>query len=507
MIWAALRPAKRDFGWLKEGSGFAVGDKTMISTRRTMVKMLGTAVILVFAAGLLIAGPQKTVQAATWSQVNIDGFGDIFNGDAPTLEVFNNRLYASTTNFPFLGGTGTQVWRYLGFGSTNWELVNTAGFGDAGNVDSMLKTFNGALYAVTSNSSGVELWKTTDGTTWTPVADGGFGNANNTLSIPMEIFGGELYIGVSNAVEGGRVFRVDGSDNIAAVSAVGFGNPANTEALSLEAYNGKLYAGTTNAAGAEIWSSSDGITWAQAMTGGFGDTNNISIMTLFGYNSELYAGTSHSATAQLWRTQGGNENSWEQISLPVGIDATISHQRMVINSWAVIGTYDGTLYISADGSTWTQEGLQGFGDVGNMVVSGMTFWEGRPYVAFGNGRTGTEVWAAEEGPRLSLTDETLPDGTAGEDYRECFDVSNGTPPYTYSITNGDLPDGLRLEDGCIVGRSTEGGEHTFTVTVTDSGIPPQTFSREYTLTINEAEEAEELPATGADWPLIRLFLI
>jgi hypothetical protein len=70
--------------------------------------------------------------------------------------------------------------------------------------------------------------------------------------------------------------------------------------------------------------------------------------------------------------------------------------------------------------------------------------------------------------RLSITTESLPDGSAGFPYSAAVGATGGQPPYAWSI-NGDLPAGLSFaSDGSITGTPTAAGTAQFVVTVTDS---------------------------------------
>ncbi|WP_265502826.1 putative Ig domain-containing protein [Paracoccus beibuensis] len=63
----------------------------------------------------------------------------------------------------------------------------------------------------------------------------------------------------------------------------------------------------------------------------------------------------------------------------------------------------------------------------------------------------------------------LPAGTAGTAYSQAVAASQGTAPYSYAVTAGDLPAGLSLStSGTLSGTPTVAGEHTFTVTATDA---------------------------------------
>ncbi|MGA2132917.1 MAG: putative Ig domain-containing protein [Bryobacteraceae bacterium] len=72
------------------------------------------------------------------------------------------------------------------------------------------------------------------------------------------------------------------------------------------------------------------------------------------------------------------------------------------------------------------------------------------------------------GPGITTT-SPLPAGEVGASYSQTFAASNGTAPYSWSVTGGTLPPGLSLAStGALTGLPTTAGLYTFTVTVKDS---------------------------------------
>ena len=97
----------------------------------------------------------RSSDGTNWNQVNTDGFGDADNDDATRLTVFGSQFYVGVGNF----ATGCQVWHSSD--GTSWNQVNTDGFGDSDNylVDSMA-VFNNYLYVGTENhTAGCEVWR------------------------------------------------------------------------------------------------------------------------------------------------------------------------------------------------------------------------------------------------------------------------------------------------------------------------------------------------------------
>lgn len=100
----------------------------------------------------------------------------------------------------------------------------------------------------------------------------------------------------------------------------------------------------------------------------------------------------------------------------------------------------------------------------------------------------TIITADEPTGPLQVATSTLTDATVEEVYQQILQAANGVEPYTWAVTEGALPDGLELDTttGTLTGTPTAatGDEPaSFTVTVNDSADPPQTASREFTLTV------------------------
>ena len=85
-------------------------------------------------------------------------------------------------------------------------------------------------------------------------------------------------------------------------------------------------------------------------------------------------------------------------------------------------------------------------------------------------------------PAITLTPQSLAPATVASAYSATITASGGTAPYTYAITTGTLPTGLRFgPDGTISGTPTAGGAFDVTVTATDGN--GNGTSRPYTLTV------------------------
>jgi Putative Ig domain len=90
----------------------------------------------------------------------------------------------------------------------------------------------------------------------------------------------------------------------------------------------------------------------------------------------------------------------------------------------------------------------------------------------------------QTGP-LVITTTMLPAGTVDVPYDAQLGASGGTPPYTWSVTTGTLPNGLTLNsNGLIAGTPTIAGGANFTVQVMDSSSPPVMAMAPLSITIN-----------------------
>jgi hypothetical protein len=140
-------------------------------------------------------------------------------------------------------------------------------------------------------------------------------------------------------------------------------------------------------------------------------------------------------------------------------------------SWSIVG---GAL---ADGLGLTGEG-EIAGTTTEVELALVTI-----EVTSGDGQTTNSTFGLWSLERLVITTESLPDGEAGVAYSATLTAVGGADPYTWAVSEGDLPDGLTLdgETGEISGTPAGGGESAFTVQVV--GAEGETATAEFTLTV------------------------
>jgi hypothetical protein len=90
---------------------------------------------------------------------------------------------------------------------------------------------------------------------------------------------------------------------------------------------------------------------------------------------------------------------------------------------------------------------------------------------------------------IQITTASLVDGTVGVAYAQTIATTGGTGTKTFTISAGELPDGLELNatSGVITGTPAgPTGTIDFTVNVEDSASPPNADDRALAITINAA---------------------
>ncbi|HDQ71708.1 MAG TPA: hypothetical protein ENN19_06380, partial [Chloroflexi bacterium] len=345
---------------------------------------------------------QYTLGVPDWQQVNVNGFGDRDNvAGGVSLHAFGDHLYAG-----FWRSSGGQLWRAPD--GTTWVHVSNDGLGNIDNISIVLgATFDGYLYAGTWNeTAGCEIYRSADGLSWDRVAAGGFDDSDNTGVGTMRVFSDHLYVSTYNGATGVQLWRSSNGSDWAQVNADGFGDSDNISAWSMAVFDGALYVGTQNAdTGAEIWRAPDGVTWEQVGQDGFGDAHN-QWPHLAVYDGDLYVGFANDSTdthtglgTQVWRSADGD--TWEHVVDDGFGDATNggSDTLIAFGPYLYAGTYNrgsgSQLRRTSDGSIWTKVAPDGFGDSNNYSTYGGALFGDRLFLATSNDAHGIEVWRAD----------------------------------------------------------------------------------------------------------------
>jgi hypothetical protein len=93
------------------------------------------------------------------------------------------------------------------------------------------------------------------------------------------------------------------------------------------------------------------------------------------------------------------------------------------------------------------------------------------------------IVSEEPEPVVEITTLTIPVASLGQYYNQTIEVAGGTPPYSWDLTAGSLPDGITLEGqtGVVSGQATSLDTAHFTIRVTDSSTPSLTDIQHLTL--------------------------
>ena len=206
--------------------------------------------------------------SGSWTRVVANGFGDPNNSAILTMEEFNGALYVGTYSDTGPGSDGADLWRYNG---TTWTPVITDGFGYSGTYAiAALAVFNNHLYAGTGRYDfstqtypGGQLWRCSQAsgcdepTDWQVVTADGFGNPDNINITALLAWGSHLYAVAYNFQTGMEVWRTADGTNWEQVGFAGLGDSNNSDPYwdnSMAVHNNRLYIGTTNRAnGGEVW--------------------------------------------------------------------------------------------------------------------------------------------------------------------------------------------------------------------------------------------------------------
>lgn len=270
-----------------------------------------------------------------FTQIDTPGFRDRDSSSAETF-VFGDRLIVGVANTK----TGAQIW--VSDDGQSFRQVVAGGMSDVENTGISLANgpqdvgpvLQGRLYVGVSNrSSGGEIWRTPDGLRWERVADAGLGRRTNNIITPSIVFGDRLYVvsitgGSLDTLTGLELFRTSDGSTWEKVASDGFGvGPERNVAGQLMEFKGRLFLVSNTMdprvliptqpserlapRGFQLRVTSDGKQWTQVGKDGFGaDSSLYGSLAQFGGMAYLGAYDYHQGD-QLWRSTDGD--NWELI--------------------------------------------------------------------------------------------------------------------------------------------------------------------------------------------------
>jgi len=336
----------------------ANGGTSAIETIRSMAVYNGS--LYIGTAETNAAEVYRLDGGTDWTRVSF-GAGTIDDGgtsgvDAVTrMAVYNGKLYIGTEQT-----NAAEVYVYEG--GTNWTAVNTTAgqfvSGDTSGINdvSSMSVHNGALYIGTWEVDLAEIYRY-DGATWSKVSQATAGTiaSGGTASIDritsLVSYDGNLYAGTSET-DAAEVYRYDGGTGWTRVS-FGAGTIGDAGgALSgidgvrnMAVYNGALYIGTAKDGDAEVYRYNGGTSWSALGTGVAGEFEGggeqfDKIHSMSVYKSQLYIGTDDVDDTVIFRYDGGN--TWTRVT--DAVDGTvIDGDTTAITEIRSMVVYDGAL--------------------------------------------------------------------------------------------------------------------------------------------------------------------
>jgi hypothetical protein len=383
-----------------------------------------------------------------------------------------------------------------------WQQVNGDGFGDADATEvTALAVFGSYLYAGTHNVTDRALiLRSADGVSWNPVIDPGFGNAHDTAPLAildLTVYDNYLYASTGRGDSAAKIFRTTNGVNWAPVVNSGFADPDNVDITALAGYGGRLYAGVTNLVdGVEIWRSftGDSNSWTRDTP----DSLVAALASVSGFaefGGALYAAIESDGPAQIWRTFGGG---WA----PVVSDGFGDPLTTLTGGLAVFGGYLYTgagnteegvqLWRSSDGENWKPAPAPGASDANNEEIDGLAVFENHLYATLRNGVTGLEVWRSADG---ALWEQSNQDGF-GDGNNTQTNTNNATADFLSRLFVGTA----NTASGGELWRLTPAYDFDFSPVADAAGLPGATVT--YTLTINNTGstgDTYDLDVTGNSW--------
>ena len=222
----------------------------------------------------------------------------------------------------------------------------------------------------------------------------------------------------------------------------------------------------------------------------------------WGANGVYAYGASSAFPTQSYR----DGNYWVDVVLQAGPAPTLSSIAVTpanttiaiggTQQFTAMGTYsDGSTQNITSQVTWSSSNSS----VATITTTGLATATSNPgnttISATQSGVPGNTALAVQASA-LTITTTSLPNGALTSAYSATLAASGGTQPYTWS-QSGSLPPGLQLNatSGAISGTPTTAGSFTFTAQLTDNSTPPQSATKQLTITITTAA-----PSAVTIWP-------
>ncbi len=234
---------------------------------------------------------------------------------------------------------------------------------------------------------------------WRQSNSDGFGTITNS-NAQLEVFKGALYAGTWST-DIAQVWKTtDGLSWQQLTTPLVY---PSTSLIDLQEFQDKLYIGVNGEGGNQIWRTADGSAWEKVVDQGFGEPDNAFINCMSVFSNTLYAATNNGATGvQIWRSATGNAGSWSKMHA-FGADAPGN------NGFTTMEVYKGWLYVglsrnsiaqlwrTSTGTDWEATISTGMGNSNNSMISAMAVYQNLLYIGVRNSVEGGQVWRSSNG--------------------------------------------------------------------------------------------------------------
>ncbi|MDD5447748.1 MAG: DUF5719 family protein [Actinomycetota bacterium] len=351
----------------------------------------------------ILSEAKADVVHSGWVRLATGGLGDSLDQMViPSLE-FRERLFFTS---PPTGTNSTvPLWTYDG---SSFTKATADGFGNKENTGLYpTAVFDENLFCGTLNEEeGCELWKSSDGLNWMKIFSGGLGDKSNTECIPLGVQEGMLLVSFANEISGVKIYGFNGS-SWKKLNDDGFGDPANTQTSLGVLFKEKVHFMVNNTGGVNHETTpyvyEGDKKWKKLAASDFGDQNNEESFLLSTDGQKLYVSVvNYTSGGEVWSYNG---SSWSQ----VGTDG-MGDMR---NSWVTAFPFQGRVYLSTGGfgppnlgrkiyrqrhdGTWSTCEDESFGNEKNLIVILNTYYKGN-FIASTMNTGGFEVWSRKAFP-------------------------------------------------------------------------------------------------------------
>jgi len=297
---------------------------------------------------------------------------------------------------------------------------------------------------------------------WERVTDNGFGYTETNIGAvtALDVFSGYLYAGTTAATTGTVIYRSSDGTSWVPVNEPGFGQPIPTSDPVCNAYwyymwdtavfSDELFVPTGIMCqdptwfyyGGQVWRTEDGLSWTAVVTDAFGYTNTQAVNILKEFNGMLYAGTADTAEGlHIWRSASGDAGDWEDVT-PGNLadpgqyyssDFEVYNNMLFMTTNVITVTGISQVWYTADGITWEGGPMDMFTCEPNCLAGNLQIFSDTLYMGVWNFLTGGELWHTTNGITWTLAIST---GDSNQYAIDTVGVFNG---YLYVDIEGSSP--------------------------------------------------------------------